>query len=136
MAIQWVDSMATGLAWQDEQHQKLIHHVNVFLEAMGRREGQEEVGKLLTFLQEYAVEHFGHEETWMREHSDPELKHHHTEHERLLEELNKFVADFSSHGGSTMLVMHVQSWMRDWILHHVILEDRKMAGFARANGLS
>jgi hemerythrin len=64
MGIPWTDSLAVGIPEIDQQHQELFLRLERLLRGIVGGE-REEVGRLLEFLGDYVVRHFGAEERWM-----------------------------------------------------------------------
>lgn len=130
MAIRWNEALATGLAWQDEQHQELFQHLDNLLEAMRRNEASEAVGHLFDYLDEYTVKHFGEEEAYMLSTSNPMLRQHSAIHQEFRGKLREFEEVYKRQGASSYLVMRLQRWLHDWLFDHISRMDKQLAAYA------
>lgn len=68
--IQWNDNLASGSPDIDTQHKELFQRINSLLDALAKNADKnttdrQEVSKIIQFLTEYVVFHFGTEEKYM-----------------------------------------------------------------------
>lgn len=59
------DSLSTGVRSIDDQHKELFDKINNLLAACREGKGKEEVAKVMKFLSDYVIDHFGTEEGYM-----------------------------------------------------------------------
>jgi hemerythrin len=78
--------------------------------------------ELLLQLQEATREHFGHEESMMRESDYSELAAHHREHAVLLAELQDFIREFEA--GEKSLNTDALTSLKHWFIDHILTADR------------
>ena len=130
MAIEWSDSLLTGLEWQDFQHRELFSRIDSLLDAMDMGYGKDEVLRLFDFLDEYFVIHFEAEEQAMHKYDYPDTLAHLKEHTRFIDDIAKLRSD-AMHGVSTGLVIQVQSRVVDWLINHVGSIDKSLGAFMR-----
>jgi hemerythrin len=126
MSLVWRPQMSTGLEWQDKQHQELFRRIDSLYEAMQRHEANTVVKELLKFLGDYARTHFMVEEEYMKTHVCSNCEEHIKCHELFTEHLAEIVELYEKQGASTMVVMRLQSWLRDWLINHIMTIDKKM----------
>jgi hemerythrin len=126
MSLIWRQEMSTGLEWQDEQHQQIFEQIDKLLEAMRHSAGQSVVKDLIDFLGNYTRTHFEGEEDYMLKHNCTTYAEHKKCHEDFSEQLGELVELYNRQGASTMVVMRLQSWLRDWLINHIMNVDRKM----------
>lgn len=88
MAIEWTQNLAVGVTEIDNQHKELFKRVNQYLEAMMERRGKEEIGKVIKFLENYVVTHFGTEERYMELHNYPDQRLHKEQHAAFIKTFN------------------------------------------------
>ncbi len=63
MALQWSDVLASGSTEIDDQHKELFASVNGMLAAFEKGSAdRQEIGKIVAYLTDYVVFHFGTEE--------------------------------------------------------------------------
>ena len=125
--ITWKKEFEVGYAKVDDQHKELVRIINSLADAMGSGKGKEELGKVLHFLAEYTVSHFGTEEALMKSNSYPGYAAHKKIHEDLLAQVGDLVTKFDS--GKSVLTVQVMNFLQDWLIKHIQGEDTKLAGF-------
>lgn len=130
MAIEWSDSLLTGLEWQDFQHRELFSRINSLLDAMNMGFGKDEVLRLFEFLDEYFVIHFDAEEQAMHKYDYPDTLAHIEEHTRFIDDIAK-LRSVAVSGVSTGLVIKVQSRVVDWLISHIGSIDKSLGAFIR-----
>ena len=127
MSLIWREKMSTGLAWQDEQHKQIFKKLDELLEAMQQNRGASVVKELLEFLKTYSSKHFEDEEEYMLTHNCTTCIKHKECHSDFKEHLAEIVELYDSQGASTMVVLRLQTWLRDWLIQHIMNIDKLMA---------
>ncbi len=122
--IPWDDNLSVGIDVIDEHHRYLFDLINDLYEVVANKRGTGEVARLIKALDAYAKIHFRAEEQMMDHYGyagiNRQLHQHHAFEEKIsefYEELhdNPFVAQFD-----------VLSYLRDWLLHHIRIEDAQL----------
>ncbi|MBI5644094.1 MAG: hemerythrin family protein [Deltaproteobacteria bacterium] len=128
MAIEWSNSLSTGLLWQDNQHKELFRRINSLLDAMNVGLGKEEVVRLFKFLDDYIVVHFEAEETAMSKNNFPGMLAHLAQHTRFIENISR-LREECRENISTGLVIKVQREVVDWLINHIGGIDKELGTF-------
>jgi hemerythrin len=130
MRIEWTPALSVGNDAIDTQHRELFRRADELLQAMGAGRPQR-VGELIQFLHAYAVEHFGLEEAWMREHRFKGYVRHKAEHDRFIADLVALADEHEGRGrkGDGYMASRVNHWLADWLARHVSGTDTEMASF-------
>ncbi len=128
--IEWSDRLVTGVREADEQHKKLVNLVNELYDAMKAGKGKEVIDKILNELVSYANYHFNTEETLMSKYGFPELSAHKKEHEGFTAKVKEFL-DKKAKGEAT-LTMEVMTFLKDWLVKHIMGTDKKYGPFLQA----
>ncbi|MDR0569220.1 MAG: bacteriohemerythrin [Spirochaetaceae bacterium] len=127
--VAWEDRYVIGIPVIDEQHQELLRLTNELYEAC--RQGDEVAGKLFkdTVRQtvDYVKEHFSGEEKILERVNYPELGPHKQEHENFVKKVIDEVKNFE--GGKTFVPNQFVRFLRDWILAHIAVSDKKYAEY-------
>lgn len=126
MSLIWRPGMSTGLAWQDEQHKEIFKRINQLLEAMQQNHGSSVIAELFEFLREYADRHFSDEEGYMEAHACTTCTLHKKCHEEFKQHLDDLINLYNSQGASTIVVMKLEIWLRDWLIKHIMDLDKLM----------
>ena len=132
LLVQWQNSYSVGMKLIDEQHMELIKLTNrLFANCM---EGKEKTRA--TFLKtiheavDYVGYHFSTEEKVMERVNYPELSYHKQQHADFVREVLSKVEEFNA--GKPRAPLNFVYFLRDWILHHVAVNDKKMGEYVLA----
>lgn len=88
--VEWDDTLLTGNAEIDQQHQMLFRVANELHQAILEGSGQEMVGSIADKLSRYSSEHFRIEEQLMVDWGYPQLAQHRRSHEKVSMVVNEF----------------------------------------------
>ena len=127
--VQWQNSYSVGVRLIDEQHMELINLTNkLFVSCMAGQERSRDI-----FLQtihdavDYVGYHFGTEEKVMERIKYPEFVSHRKEHTDFVREVFTKVEDFKA--GKLFTPLAFVYYLRDWVLHHIAVCDRKLGDY-------
>lgn len=121
----WRDEYAVGVPEIDEQHRKLIDMISGFYGAIGSGEqARAALGQLLGSLLDYTRYHFSTEERLMTA-SYPAARSHQEEHDGFVAKVNDMSERF--HGGRLVLSIEATSFIRDWLIDHIMKADKELA---------
>ncbi len=136
MAMEWTSDLEIGVPVIDEQHRLLVDRLNRVSAAMAECQGEEEVGRTLTFLSNYAREHFGDEEALMKREDYPGLERQRVEHASFLDTLAELERDFVEEGSTRPLAEAVDTFLVNWLTRHIQGLDAEFGRYlaARADG--
>lgn len=124
MSLKWdAASMATGVEEVDEQHQKLIEHLNELFRLMREGHGKDGIDEFLGFLGDYADTHFRHEEACMMAHRCPVASSNKIQHLQFMRIFSGFRRRLQQEGPTSSLAIDVQQSVGDWIRNHIIKTD-------------
>jgi hemerythrin len=128
MRIEWTPALSVGDDAIDAQHRELFRRADDLLAAIldGR---PDRVGAVLRYLHEYAVEHFGLEEAWMRERRFKGYTRHKAEHDRFVADLVALAEEHEATRERGFMAARVNGWLADWLVQHVSGTDAEMAAF-------
>ena len=118
----WTDALAIGIPEIDQQHQELFLRLERLLRGIVGGE-REEAGRLLEFLGDYVVSHFGAEERWMVTSGYPGYAAHKAEHDRFMQDYLRMQVEFDEQGPTVLMGMRVNNWVADWLRRHITGSD-------------
>ena len=127
--IQWTGQLATGVKEIDHQHQELFGLINNLLQAMHEGKGKDEIQKVMTFLDDYVVSHFGMEEKYMKQYDYPELAQHQKQHQDFTSNFSDIKKELETAGPSSALVIQTQRKLQDWWVNHIETVDKNLGAF-------
>lgn len=132
--IEWNDAtMSVGVQEIDAQHKALVNLINNLFDAVKEGKGTAIFEKLISDLMKYTQIHFTTEERLFDQYNYPEKVSHTATHKAFVDRVASFKKDFDS--GKTGLTTGVLSFLRDWLVKHIMSEDRKYMSFFQAKGL-
>ena len=130
MTFELTAGLLTGDPTIDEQHRELFARVAALLGASGER-SRAEVARLLDYVGDYVVEHFGAEERAMEAAGYPDLAAHRAEHQRFVQEFAALRQEFAADGPGPLFVVRVENRVNAWFREHIYRTDRALAAFLR-----
>jgi len=89
------------------------------------------IGGIIARLAEYAVSHFNQEEAYMREVGYPGLAGHHAIHEDLKKKVGEAIEAFEK---GEIVPAAIMQFLSDWLINHIMKEDRKYGEHAKKSG--
>ncbi|MBN8525075.1 MAG: bacteriohemerythrin [Planctomycetes bacterium] len=131
----WTPGLSVGHAAMDAQHRRLFEQLNALVAAVRSRRGAAEVGRTLDFLDAYVREHFADEERLMSESGYAGLDDHRRMHAGFVTELAAVHAALSAPDADRQAIAErLHHAMRDWLLHHIRVDDRAYASHLATRG--
>ncbi len=125
--------LLTGVDDIDAQHREIFARVNALLEATRNRRSKDEVLRLVEFLGEYVVQHFGEEEREMARTAYPKAEAHRLEHRQLVKELEVLRHELETEGPTALFVIRVGNRVTEWLREHIYRTDRVLGEWLRAH---
>ena len=126
MGIQWSKEYETGHAVVDREHKEIFSLVqNVFdITPTGRNE---KIDEAVTFLADYTVRHFQHEESLMDESNFPGAYQHKQLHKDFVQSVIALQERVRAGGKTIQVHVDVNQTVVDWLITHVLGVDKLLA---------
>jgi len=132
MAIQWNDNLASGSNEIDTQHKELFNRVNSLLTAFEKGTvAREEVAKIVQYLTEYVVFHFGTEEKHMAYYKYSSTTAHKAQHEQFVKSFLKLKDRLLMEGINPPLAQETKELCVDWLINHIKYSDRALGMYLK-----
>lgn len=131
MAIEWTDDLATGVAQIDGQHKELFRRINGLLEACRQGRGKVEVERVIRFLEDYVLEHFSDEESYMTRFSYPAYASHKAQHLEFMDNFFALKTSFETDGAGVHIVVKTNHLVVDWLKNHIRRTDKALGDFLK-----
>lgn len=119
----WNDRYSINIKSMDEQHIKIVEMINDLYRALLSSKPRDVLGETLDRMIDYAVEHFQDEEELMKSHEYPWLNSHRAEHEAFVEKVLDYRKQFDA--GALTLSTEITKFLKDWLVSHIMGDDRK-----------
>jgi hemerythrin len=129
MLVEWDDRYSMGIPLIDSQHRKLIEMTNDLYNACleGTEAAEDTFRSAIHSMVDYVKYHFAAEEKLMETSKYPGLNAHRREHEGFVLKVLQEVRDFEN--GKKFIPNIFVRYLKDWILAHIAVEDRKYAEY-------
>lgn len=131
MAFQWTADLATSVPEIDDQHKELIVRVESLLSALAQGKGRDEISRIVQFLTDYVVFHFGNEERYMQKFGYSNTQQHRAQHELFVKIFLRLKERLLIEGASPQLIEDARQLVVDWLVNHIKFSDRALGLFLK-----
>ena len=131
--ITWKDNFSVKVPSIDQQHKKLVELINELYNKFYAGIDNEYLHKIFQELEDYAVYHFNYEEKFMKLHGFKGYAEHQKEHESFKEKIGVYKQNLDA--GNTSDMIDLITFLKDWLLKHIMGTDQKYAGLFHEKGL-
>jgi len=130
--FQWREEYRTNVSKMDEAHRLLFENADLIYRKLstGENIGIDEVLDILTG---YARDHFKEEEKLMKKWGFPDFEHHRAQHHKFLDQVLEMGR--GHHHDMTRVGTDCTTFLRDWIISHILTEDKKYGAFFNGKGI-
>ena len=127
------DKFSVGISEIDEEHKKLIGILNKAVFANEHDGNTVETLELLGDMIEYSHKHFSTEKAYMLKFKYPEYQLHKKEH---LDFTDKTVVSYNNFiSGDYKIVNEILEYLKQWLVNHIQVTDKKYIDCFKKNGL-
>jgi hemerythrin len=123
----WREEYSVNLHNIDSDHKTMFEAAETLSRSIEQGQDTLVLKDVFNFLINYTTEHFKREEQLMSLYSYPDLEMHSRKHLLLTEEVVKFKQSFEAN--ESTLDTTFLSFLQNWILEHILTEDRKYATY-------
>ena len=134
--IGWTKELETGIAILDEQHRRYIKLLNDYLAQATDNTMATEVKIIrltesLSFLRQFAKEHFLTEDTIMKDAEYPDLEEHQEEHSFFLSHVEQLCKNLETNGFTPKLSREVNYYIVKWFIEHILVLDMQLVDYLK-----
>ncbi|MDZ4201426.1 MAG: bacteriohemerythrin [Gallionella sp.] len=122
--VEWDDSLSVGIDTIDEHHRYLFDLINDLYDVVSKKQGAREVARLIKATDAYAKVHFRTEEQMMQHHHFDGIRTQEEQHHAFEAKIREFYEEL--HDNPLVAQFDVLSYLRDWLIHHIRVEDAKL----------
>lgn len=122
--VKWDDSLSVGIDAIDEQHRYLLDLINDLYNVVSQKTGTREVARLIKSTDAYAKVHFRAEELMMQHYGYSDIHNQEQQHHAFEAKIREFYEEL--HDNPLVAQFDVLSYLRDWLIHHIRVEDTKL----------
>ncbi len=131
--LKWDDTYSVNIKEIDEQHKELVCELNKLYSAFMNRVHDDKIEKIVLSLIDYAIYHFGTEEKYFHQFKFQYIDEHISEHNEFRKTISFFQDKLEKNKGS--LTYEVINFLRDWLMKHIVVSDKKYIKCFVENGL-
>lgn len=128
----WTDDLKTGIELIDEEHKSIFDKVGVILD-LNNTTDLETIETVWTFLSDYVIQHFNHEEATMFKMHYKHFPHHRDEHSYFIKQLYHLYNRALKQGLDNSVIDELKMLVLEWLINHINQEDRALAKFLQQN---
>ena len=132
-AFQWRDEYSVGVQGMDLHHRRLLSMASRLQQRLSACESTGAMKGVLDFLIRYSEFHFSGEEDLMGQYGYPGLDGHLAKHRDLAQSVLEFREKVDS--GDAQIDQAFVDFLKDWVVDHVLSEDRKYGPFLNERGV-
>ncbi|MDR1955918.1 MAG: bacteriohemerythrin [Treponema sp.] len=127
--VEWDDRYLVGIGLIDEQHKELIALTNTLYQACleGDAKAKTHFMEAIHSTVDYVRYHFSAEEKLLESVNYPDLAEHKKQHEGFVLQIFEEVKSFEQ--GKKFVPNVFVRYLKDWILTHIALADKKYAQY-------
>lgn len=131
LIFNWDDALDLGIESIDQQHRSIISKANTFFISYKAGHPRARLEECLSFLEQYVLYHFQAEEAFQVECGYPEYRPHQAQHSILKMQFKFHATQLDAAGFSGESVDAFYDFLREWIVAHILTEDKRFAAFYR-----
>lgn len=128
--LPWDDSLSVGIDTIDEHHRYLFDLINDLFDVVIHKRGARQVARLIKALDAYAKVHFRSEEMMMKHYHFSGITRQEAQHHAYEAKIREFYEEL--HVNPLVAQFDVLAYLRDWLIHHIKVEDAKLGELAKA----
>lgn len=128
--IVWNDALSVHIPKIDKQHKRLITLINRLEDAVAEGSWSRRnvvMSDVLIEMIDYLEYHFTTEETYMIDHHYPHFEAHRNQHEEFVNKVGAFADAY--HNGTEALPENILSFLKEWLVDHVMRIDCQFGAF-------
>lgn len=130
----WDSSYSVKVKEIDNQHKRLIDYINLLEASTRDADPQKLVTSIFKGLMVYTIDHFTTEEDYFRKFNYEKMEEHMQEHKELIRELNEYFTRFETE--KDFDADRFMSFLRDWLIDHIMGSDKDYITCFADNGLT
>jgi hemerythrin len=129
--IEWSDSYSMNIELFDNQHKKLVDMINELYAAFLAGDSLEKSVEIVEEMIKYTDYHFKSEEKYFDLYNYPETNTHKEIHKSFVETAFELKDGLTK--GKATISFDIMNFLRQWLLEHIMKEDKKYAEFFNKN---
>jgi hemerythrin len=129
----WRDEYSVRVKEIDLQHQQIVKILNEFYNAFIMKEHEKITWEIINRLTDYAANHFKTEEKYFHQYNFEYKTQHIQEHQAFVQKVVDFRNEYETN--KSALTFKIINFLKEWLTHHIMVEDKKYTTCFNNNGL-
>lgn len=129
----WRHEYCINIQKIDDHHKQMLAKANKLCEAIDLKKESLVLDASINFLIDFVLYHFTEEENLLKEHYYNDYESHRNKHQQLIEDVLKIKQQLNNDG--VEMNMEMLDLFKDWIINHILTEDRKYGPYLNAKGV-
>lgn len=131
--LRWSKKIEINIPDIDNEHKSIIENYEKLYHLMHEGKGHKYYSELIEGLNDYVHTHFDHEEVLHEETKYPLADEHRDIHEAFKASVRKIAEEGNIEDVSNMDLIKISLFIKNWWVHHILIEDMKFAKFLNKN---
>ena len=123
--MQWDKCLESDIPIIDHEHRELLNQLVRLMD----ESKPDRIRVMLTFLNEYVVKHFAHEQVLHKKSSYPKTVEHKAAHMDFLERVSLMEKQYDDEGDNLAMLQKIIETVSIWLKEHIMGQDREFADF-------
>ncbi len=128
-SFSWQKDYEIGVDEIDLEHKSIIDNYEKLYHYMITGKGHDYYDEMVQFLEKYVNEHFVHEELFQKSINYDQMAEHAEHHRLFKEKVFGIIANQKEKEVTNMDLVRINLFLKDWLLHHILVEDAKIGIF-------
>lgn len=129
--LTWNPSFEIGIPAIDEEHRAIVENFEKLYLLMINGQGHEFYAELLDFLTHYIDTHFANEEAFQKSIGYDRMDQHMKRHQFFREKILGLIEEQKSPISNADLIK-LNLFIKDWLIQHILNEDKKLGDFYKS----
>jgi hemerythrin len=129
--FKWDRRLETGIDLIDEQHRELFRRIDKLELAIYHSRATDECLNLVTYLEDYVIEHFEAEERLLTDFFYPDFPKHLYEHNEFRKMFSELKEECYKGGPDAYLAIDVDKLIRKWWENHIMKSDMDFVPYVK-----
>jgi hemerythrin len=129
--VSWEPGLSIFVEEIDNQQQELYRRLNEFFSSVVGGDGKDEADKIMEFLVDYCVVHFGIEELYMETSGYPRFSEHRRAHEQFTSDVLDIQREIQD-GTNSFHVISLVDLLGSWVAEHIGKMDKDFGVYVRS----
>jgi hemerythrin-like metal-binding protein len=127
--VVWDELYATGIESIDVQHKRFVSLLNLMIEALMQKKGDEQLSYVIDEMEKYAGYHFENEEELMEKADYPDLEEHRMYHDAFTTKVEDYRHKHDVHDEA--LTGEITIFLTNWLNEHLSIVDQKYVPYLK-----